>query len=216
MAYGQNAPWGLLPIRNLGSATWNGQTTPYPIQSTYPQNIFRGDPVYVTNGYIHSLNDANGGDPSGQQILGVFWGASFQTSTATNPIDPASPGRMYWPANTVTLNNVDATAFIIDDPNVIYNIQSDATGVAFVNQGKTANVHFTVSGGFVSGNTITGNSSVVLNTTGIGTTSNFNLRIRAFVPVPGNVPPSAGGAIPFNNVEVLIQNHSLVQRAIGS
>ncbi len=123
---------------------------------------------------------------------------------------------MYWPANTVTLNNVDATAFIIDDPNVIYNIQSDATGVAFVNQGKTANVHFTVSGGFVSGNTITGNSSVVLNTTGIGTTSNFNLRIRAFVPVPGNVPPSTGSAIPFNNVEVLIQNHSLVQRAIGS
>jgi hypothetical protein len=221
MAYGQNAAWGFLPIRNLGSSTWNGQTTPYLIQSGYANNIFKGDLVYLgSDGFLHNLSDQQVGTYPTFQSLGVFWGASFQTSTATNPIDPASPGRSYWPAGTVTLNSVPAQAFVIDDPNIIFNIQSDAGGVPFNAQGATASISYSYVTGSTTnptGNTITGNSLIVLNSSTIATAANLNVRIRAFVPVDGNVPSPAnvGVGIPYNNVEVLIQNHSLAQRAVG-
>lgn len=210
MSYGQNQPWGLLPIRNLGSSTWNGQVTPYFIASGYANNIFKGDLVFQgADGFIHNFSEY-GVSPATQAALGVFWGCSFQTSVATNPIDPASPGRAYWPAGTVTLNNVNATAFIIDDPNVIYNVQSDATGVPFSALGDNATVTYTASPN-PTGNTNTGASSMVLNaTSGIGHEATRTLRMRALVPVPGN-----DSGIAYNNVEVLIQNHSLAQRAAG-
>lgn len=214
MSYGQNQPWGLLPIRNLGSSTWNGQVTPYFIESGYANNIFKGDLVYQgADGYIHNLSDLALATYPSAQALGVFWGCSFQTSVATNPIDPASPGRAYWPAGTTTLNAVPATCFIIDDPNIIYNVQSGSTGVPFNGLGGTASVTYTYVTGSTtnpSGNTNTGASSLILNAGSIATTTGLNLRLRAFVPVAGNDP-----GIPYNNVEVLIQNHSLAQRAAG-
>lgn len=214
MSYGQNQPWGLVAVKTTTGATWNGQTSPYLIQSGYANNIFKGDLVYLGNdGYIHNLSDLQLANYPTAQAIGVFNGCSFATNTATNPIDPASPGRPYWPAGTVTLNNVDASCDIIDDPSVIYNIQADAGGVPFNAQGTTASVTYTYispSTTNPTGNFNTGASSMVLNTGTIGTDPTLNLRILRFVNVSGNLP-----AIPFNNVEVIIQNHSFVQRAVG-
>lgn len=221
MSYGQNQPWGLMAIKTINGATWNGQTSSYLIKSGYASNIFKGDLVYLGgDGYIHNLADLQAGPLATYQALGVFNGCSFQTTVATNPIDPANPGRSYWPAGTLTLNNQDATCDIIDDPNVIFNIQSDSGGVPFNAQGATASVTYTyvqnpLSTTNPNGNTNTGASMVVLNTTTINTTATLNLRILRFVPVSGNVPSSTGGPIPFNNVEVLIQNHSFATRPVG-
>jgi hypothetical protein len=216
MSYGTNQPWGLQAIKTINGGTWNGQTSQYLIKSDYAFNIFKGDLVFLgDDGYIHNLGELGNNPLQTRQALGVFNGCSFQTSVATNPIDPASPGRAYWPAGTVTFNSIDATCDIIDDPNVIYNIQSDAAGVPFLAQGKTAAVTYTyISGTNPSGNTNTGASSVVLNTGTIGE-NNFNLKIIRFVPVAGNVPVGNGNnRVPFNNVEVLIQNHSYAARPV--
>src|SRR3982750_1485506 len=139
MSYGQNQPWGLMAVKTTNGSTWNGQTSQYLIQSGYAFNIFKGDLVFLGNdGYIHNLGELGNNALQTRQAIGVFNGCSFQTSVATNPIDPASPGRSYWPAATTTFNNIDATCDIIDDPSVIYNIQSDASGVPFNAQGSTA------------------------------------------------------------------------------
>jgi len=215
MSYGQNQPWGLMAIKTVNGATWNGQTSQYFIQSGYPNNIFKGDPVYLgDDGYIHNLSDVGAGSIGAHQILGVFNGCSFQTSVATNPIDPASPGRSYWPAGTNTFNNIDAVCDIIDDPNVIYNIQSDSAGVPFNAQGSTAAIAYTLISPSLTnpaGNTNTGSSLVVLNT---GTFNvGVNVKILRFVPVSGNVPVGNGtNRVPYNNVEVIIQNHSFASR----
>lgn len=217
MSYGQNQPWGLMAIKTINGGTWNGQTSQYLIQSGYANNIFKGDPVYLGNdGYIHNLSDVGAGSVGAHQILGVFNGCSFQTSVATNPIDPASPGRSYWPAGTTTFNNIDATCDIIDDPSVIFNIQSDSAGVPFNMQGATAAVAYTLLAPSLTnpaGNTNTGTSLVVLNT---GTFNvGVNVKILRFVPVSGNVPVGNGNnRVPFNNVEVIIQNHSFASRPV--
>jgi hypothetical protein len=214
MSYGQNQPWGLQAIKTTNGSTWNGQTSSYLIQSGYAFNIFKGDLVFIGNdGYIHNLGELGNTTLQTRQSLGVFNGCSFQTSVATNPIDPASPGRSYWPAGTVTFNNIDATCDIIDDPSVIFNIQSDSLGVPFNAQGATAAVTYSfVTGTNPSGNTNTGASNVVLNTGTIGN-NNFNLKILRFVPVSGNLPVGNGtNRVPYNNVEVIIQNHTFATR----
>lgn len=214
MSYGQNQPWGLQAVKTTNGSTWNGQTSQYLIQSGYAFNIFKGDLVFLSNdGYIHNLGELGNTTLQTRQALGVFNGCSFQTSVATNPIDPASPGRSYWPAGTTTFNNIDAICDIIDDPSVIYNIQSDSAGVPFNAQGSTAAVTYSfISGTNPSGNANTGASNVVLNTGTIGN-NQYNLKILRFVPVSGNVPVGNGtNRVPYNNVEVIIQNHSFASR----
>lgn len=229
MAYGQNQPWGLKAIKTTNGATWNGQTSQYLIESGYRNNIFVGDLVYLgDDGFIHNLSELGVGAYGTAQAIGVFNGCSFTTPTSINPIDPASPGRQFWPALTVTPGGVPATCDIIDDPSVIYDVQSSGgVGVApplfvpgsipFDAQGGTAAVSYQYfTSGLVTstenpdGNFQTGVSKLTINATLIGVNALANLRILRFVPVSGNGPD-----INFNNVEVIIQNHSFVSRQPG-
>ena len=217
MAYGQNGAWGMQAVKTTTGAPWNGQTSSYLIQSGYPNNIFKGDLVYLGgDGYIHNLFDLGSPTYTAFQAIGVFNGCSFVTTTATNPIDPASPGRPYWAAGTVTLENQIAIASIIDDPAVVFNIQSDAVGLPFSALGSTASVFYPSSGGGnPDGNFSTGQSLMILNSSGLNGNVLQNLKILRFVPVEGNVPKSGGAPIPYNNVEVIIQNHSFETRPAG-
>lgn len=218
MSYGQNSPWGLQAIKTTTSGTWNGQTSPYSIISGYGFNIFKGDLVYLQNGFIRNLADLGDGTWQTAQAIGVFNGCSFVTPTSVNPIDPASPGRPFWPAGTVTPGNVPATCDIIDDPSVIFNVQVNITGASLTAPGRTASVGYTLVGGNPQGNFQTGISTMVLdgNTIANGAGSDdLNLRILRFVPVSGNAPPIGGGVAPYLNLEVMIQNHSFVSRPIG-
>lgn len=219
MSYGQNMAWGLNATKCLGSATWNGQSNPYLIASGYANNIFKGDPVIINElGYITSLYDSIllPGAPAyaTYPILGVFVGCSFVTPTALNPIDPASPGRSFWPAGTNTLNAVPATAYIIDDPNTIYNVQTNATpGITQTMCGATASVAIPNVGGVVSGNTNLGTSLVTLDQSTVATNSaTANLAIMRLVAISGNYASTVGLPIGYNNVEVLIQNHRYATR----
>jgi hypothetical protein len=222
MAYGQNQAWGLLPERTLLSASNNAQTNTYFIASGYAQNIFVGDPVYLgADGFIHSLFEQGGGSGT-FQILGVFNGVDYIAPTAVTPIAPGNPKRI-WESGSVTVGGVPAPCQIYDDPNVIYNVQVDGpsfagnpAGITWEAQGSTATLTFTANAGQVQGNFQTGNSLVVLNTASIGVDATQNVRILRFVPPPTQVVPTPGGAaLPYVNVEVLIQNHSFAQRAVG-
>jgi len=206
MSYGQNGPEGLQAIKSLGAATWNGQSNPYAIKSGEATSIFRGDPVYVgVDGYLHSLNDG-AATVATTAIVGVFAGCSFVTSTAVNPIDPASPGRQYWPAGTLTLGGVDAVGYVIDDPNTIFNIQANnAVALTRANTiGKLAPVSFATAG-----NTVNGVSGVTLNSTTANGGAAVALKIIESNAYPGNT-----FGISYQNFNVLIQNHVYAQRNV--
>lgn len=227
MSYGQNQPWGLKAIKTTNGSTWNGQTSQYFIQSGYPNNIFKGDLVYLSGGYIRNLSDLGVGSYPTAQAIGVFNGCSFTTPTSINPIDPASPGRQFWPAGTVTPGGVPATCDIIDDLSVIFNIQvaggptippalTPSGSIVIANLGLTASVAYSYFPGpplsttSPTGNFQTGISSMVLNTLSLGNGSNLNLRILRLVPDVNNA-----FGLNFNNVEVIIQNHSFASRPAG-
>lgn len=213
MAYGSNQPFGLVPIATTTSATWNNQGSPYLIQSGYANNIFVGDLVYQgADGYLHNLSDLQAATYPTAQILGVFLGLHYEALSSVQPINPAG-SKKFWQAGTATLNNQDVVALVDDDPTTIYNIQSDATGIPFTAQGSTASVSYTYVAGSTTnatGNTSNGTSNLVLNVGSIGTNAALNLRILRFMQYDQNVP-----GIPYNNVQVLIQNHSFMQRAAG-
>jgi len=226
MSYGQNLPWGLKPTKSLGAAAWNSQTNPYLIRSGYANNIFKGDPVMIagtasTNpddqGYLISIYDAIGTHVFVDvPTVGIFNGCSFVTPTATNPIDPASPGRPFWPAGTVTLNKIPAVADVVDDPNTIFDVQCNlgtVTGVEQKQVGAAFNYVIPQTADIVQGNTNTGQSLVAINNAqrGAGTDTKNVICLR-IIPSPPN--PATAGA-PFNNVEVLIQNHQYVRRAVA-
>jgi hypothetical protein len=220
MSYGQNQPAGLVSQNTTTSAIYNGQNRRYFIQSGYANNIFRGDLVYLgADGFIHNLSDLQAANYPTAQALGVFNGCSYVQPTAANPTDPASPGRPFCPGGTVTSNGTPATCDILDDPWIVYSIQADAGGVPWDAQGATAPVGYTYVPASVTnaaGNTLTGQSSLVLNSGQIGVNAAFNLRIIGFDPNPSNpIPLPAGGPSPYVNVLVLIQNSSFVVRPVG-
>lgn len=217
MAFGQNAPSGLVPVKSITSVENGGQNEPINIKPGYAFNIFRGDLVYQgTDGYLHNIAELGGYATA--QSVGVFNGCSYIQPTAANPADPASPARPFWPAGTQTLNDSPVTGYVMIDPLTVYSIQSDENGIAFEDVGKTASISFIPGPPTPVGNTLTGNSYFVLN--GSTTAANLqdaNCRIIGFDKTLGNPIPFPGaGKVPYVNVLVLIQNHSFMQRAPGA
>ena len=109
----QNAAFGLRPNSKLGSNVNSEGTTEYSIASGASGNIFSGDPVKMMN--TGTILVAAAGD----QLLGVFRGCRFTNSSGEVIYSP------YWPDGTVSS---DAVAFVVDDPNALFEVQSAATG----------------------------------------------------------------------------------------
>jgi len=189
MAYGTNAPQGLVPVKKLDGSAWTGATNPYQITSTYATALFRGDPVTI-------LSDGTlGVGVAGSACVGAFWGVKFIDSTGRVRFEN------YWPGNPGVLTGSSVEALVIDDPNTVFTIQetnaSGAAGtpLALADRGLNANFLYT------AGSTATGTSAVSLNNASEADTSTLNLKILQLDPTPGN----AVGA--FANWLVVINNH---------
>jgi len=215
MAYGNgtNTPFGFRPSQYLDGSTWNQQTTDYLILPGYATALFTGDLVaFAADG---TINRATAGD--GNTVCGVFMGCKYQATSGEHIYSP------YWPASTATLNNTYPTAFVVDDPNVLFDVQvSNSQNVAptaatvSVQQafgGTTQffnNANFGLAGGGgagitnpATGSTVSGQSAMYLdaNTIASGNATRV-LKIIRFTPVPNNV-----SGVLYNNVLVLINNH---------
>lgn len=139
MAYGVNAAFGLKPISSITGGTWTEKTNEYYIYAstdgatTYNTSIFTGDPVVFTptaanitgnpniggfiTRYLPNFADGTPSTFSALPLLGVFMGCEYTASTGVFTKAP------YWPASTQVLKGTYIKAFVIDDPNVVYNIQ---------------------------------------------------------------------------------------------
>jgi len=189
MAYGTNAPQGLVPVKKLDGSAWTGATNPYQITSTYATALFRGDPVTI-------LSDGTlGVGVAGSACLGAFWGVKFIDSTGRVRFEN------YWPGNPGVLTGSRVEALVIDDPNTVFTIQETSgtgtagTPLALADRGLNANFLYT------AGSTATGQSAVSLNNATEADTATLNLKILQLDPTPGN----AVGA--FANWLVVINNH---------
>jgi len=185
----QNAPFGLKPSSKLGSNYNNEGVTEYKIASGASGNIFSGDLVKMAN--TGTILVAAAGD----QALGVFRGCQYTDSSGDVIFSP------YWPNGTVTS---DAVAFVVDDPNALFEVQSAATGsVVQTVVGNNADIVYT------SGSTITGISAVEISGTTAATSA--QLRIVGVSTDPENSTLGTGSASSNVNLIVKINEHFYAQ-----
>lgn len=147
MAYGVNAPFGLRPISSINGGSWTEKTNEYYISAsadgatTYASNIFTGDPVVFNPAvanvgtisvYLPNFTDATPSTFSALPILGVFQGCEYTDATGKLVQSP------YWPASTRVQAGTKIKAFVLDDPNTVFDIQIstsiNASAEAFVSK----------------------------------------------------------------------------------
>ena len=103
-----SAPYGFKPVNLIGGQVFSGSTRNLPIAYGYNTNIFYGDFVQLTSGYVNILANTIAGNAA----VGVFLGCSF-----TNPVTKQKTFSQYWPAGTLA---GDAQAIIVDDPDTVF------------------------------------------------------------------------------------------------
>jgi len=185
----QDAAFGLKPNSKLGSNVNSEGTTEYSIASGASGNIFSGDPVKMMN--TGTILVAAAGD----QLLGVFRGCRYTNSSGEVIYSS------YWPNGTVSS---DAVAFVVDDPNALFEVQSAATGsVVQTVVGNNADIVY------ASGSTTDGQSGVEISGTTAATSA--QLRIVGFSGDPENNTLGTGSQSANVNLIVKINEHFYAQ-----
>ena len=149
MAYGVNAPFGLRPVSSINGGSWTEKTNEYFITAsadgtdTLTHSIFTGDPIKFNKSkeahHLGTIDRYNPGFSSNtpstfsiEEILGVFQGCEYYNTSGQLIKSP------FWPASTNVLAGTKIKAFVIDDPNVVFDIQIstsiNAVNNAFVSQ----------------------------------------------------------------------------------
>ncbi len=186
----QNAPFGLKPVGKVGSNYNSDGVTEYKIASGASGNIFSGDLVKMTN--TGTILVAGATD---NPVLGVFQGCQYTDSTGEVVYSA------YWPNGTVAS---DAVAFVVDDPNSLFEVQSAATGsVVQTVVGNNADSVYT------TGSTITGISALEISGTTAATSA--QLRIVGVSTDPENSTLGTGSASTNVNLIVKINEHFYAQ-----
>jgi hypothetical protein len=133
----------------------------------YGTTILKGQPVkYDPAGYIVVA-------AAGDAFVGAFSGVEWTDSTGRRRVSN------YWPASE-SFQTGSVVAYFYNDPNIVYEIQSDAT-IA-----QTAlNAQFDFSNA-AAGSTTTGLSQATLGVSTITTTAVAQMRVVDIAPYPDN------------------------------
>jgi hypothetical protein len=183
------APYGFRPVGTVSGA-YAGKVRLFKLPASHATTIFYGDPVTLTsNGVVQGVAATNAGP-----VLGVFLGCTY-----TDPGTGQKTWNKFWRGGTAA---ADGYAYVCDDPDAIYAVQSSIT-VAQADQGLNAGL-VAVS----SGNTLTGMSTVALS--GTATTTALPFRIVGF---QSNVGQAIGDA--KTDVLVMINAHLYRAAVVG-
>src|SRR6056300_1376067 len=177
--------YGLRPVRKLDGSPFINAQYRYRIAANYGTPIYQGDLVKPVAGGGIERAVANTSD----LVVGVFNGVFYTDPTTQKPT-----WKNYYPG---TVNASDIVANVIDDPNVVYSVDSDgafAVGDIFKN--------FAITN--VTGNTQTGISKVQLDYSVSGVTTSGT--VLQAIDISQDISNSTAGAA---NVDVLVRinNH---------
>ena len=110
-------PFGFEPARRQGGGVANQGMNRYAINNGYASNIFYGDPVALSSGFVIQSS------VSSDKALGVFAGCVFN-----NPTNGNQPTySRYWPTGTSVTDGSQPYAWVIDSPHETFFIQADAS-----------------------------------------------------------------------------------------
>ena len=174
-----DAPYGFKPINLIGGQVFAGSTRNIPIQYNFGTNIFYGDIVGQSRGFITRSIVTTGASAitgsAGNGTIGVFLGCTF-----TNPITKQKQFQQYWPANTLS---GDAVAIVTDDPDTLFRVAAvTAAGGTTIGSIARSDVGMNCEGSNLAGSTATGNSSNGIVAATAANTSTLPIRIVDLVP----------------------------------
>lgn len=161
-------PYGFRPVTLMGGIDFSGSTRLMKMTNSYGTAIGYGDAVKIVSGVI-----AKDVGTTAMTPCGIFLGCTY-----TDPNTKQLTFKQNWVASTVATDNY---AYVLDNPNGVFQIQADAT-LAQTAVGKNIAV-------VQNAVTTFGNSAVAASASSIATTNTLPLRVIGFV----NGPTSAVG-----------------------
>ena len=180
----KDAAFGMKPVRMIGGAPYSGGTSRYRIAANYGTSIFQGDMVAQVTGGTVEVHADGGTVP----IVGVFNGCHFT--------DPTTGEQVFQNIYHASTNASDIIAFIVDDPNVVYEVQADDTFPVADLFGNFDIVYTS------SGSTQTGISGAELDVTTGATNTTLPIKAIDISQDPNNDDVASANT----NVLVVIQN----------
>ena len=189
----KDASFGLRPVRMMGGSPYSGGKSRYRIAANYGTAIHQGDMVMQVTGGTVEIHADGGTVP----IVGVFNGCQF-----TDPTTGEQVFKNHYPAST---NASDIIAFIVDDPNVVFEVQANA---AFPIADLFGNFDIIYTN---SSSTLSGVSGAELDVSTGATTAGLPLKCIDISQDPDNSDVSSANT----NVLVVIQNHIMGQKGAG-
>lgn len=247
MAYGTNAPFGLRPLSSINGGSWTEKTNQYYISATangvttYGTNIFTGDPVVwnpaVANqggGTIarYGFNTDGNVGTNAVSVLGVFMGCEYTLPTGV------LVKSAYWPASTAVYAGTKIKAYVIDDPDAVFDIQV-STWTNVLNDARFPyglmgqNFGFGLGGGGANlipnnpadGSALTGQSAAYLAKAftandPLHTVATLPLKVIGYTNNPTNLAnpisyTADATTAPFLNVMVTLNNHTYRAGSLG-
>ena len=188
-----NAPFGFRQYAGNGSApTYEQVLFPIAYNST---NIFFGDPVTAVNdGTVTQSADTS--TPAALGISGVFVGCKYLSAVQKRVV-----WSNYYPGGTDPQSGT-IYAYIVNDPNAKFIVQSDSTGIAL------ADVNTTIGFKIGSGNTANGISGAYLDTATLqtGTLANYPFKIVAVYDAPPGVQGTLTNGQAYDQAIVMFNN----------
>ena len=115
----QDAAFGLRPLKSVGQADDSTGMSSHAIDAAYGTAIYQGSPVVAAAGYI-AISTA-GAVPN----MGAFWGCFYVDPTTLKPTF-----KNYYPGAITPPSSKDIEAFVYDNPNQMFEIQSDNDGAS--------------------------------------------------------------------------------------
>jgi hypothetical protein len=186
--------FGLRPYRKLDGTPLVGAQNRYRIAAGYATAIFQGDLVIPTaagNVERHTANTSNA-------VVGVFNGCFYNDPTTQKPT-----WKNYYPGG-VTPTQGGITAFVVDDPDAVFLVDSDGTFSA-------ADLFKNYSVTNATGVTQTGNSQVQLDYSESGTQVTYVIQAIDISQDPANSTEGAANG----NILVRINNHFYRAATVG-
>ena len=199
-----NAPRGLSPVGTITGAPWNQQGTLFAIASDASNTYAIGDVVKLgtgadANGVAYVTKAATTDVPVG--VIVGFRQADPGVSLQAPTLDLS---KLY-----VSLNSGTRYAYVVTDPNIVFSIETDSTGVTAANVGSNAGMTITAD----QTSTLSQSSplsSTVLNHSAIiaqGTTGSLALPLT-IVGITQRVDNAVGA---YDDVQVIFNRHQFKQ-----
>lgn len=182
----KDAAFGLRPARMMNGSAFMNQQNRYRIANNYATAIFQGDLVETLTAGTIGVKAAGETDA----VLGVFNGCRY-----TDPTTGKETFSNYYPGSIAA---ADIEAFVIDAPDVVYEIQADDTFPVTDLFGN-----FDIVAG--TGDTNSGMSRTELDVTTGAVTTTLPLKAIDISQDPENNDTSSANT----NVMVVINNHVL-------